>query len=52
MVATVLAWGPIALLDGAGVLEAAVSFEEELHSFPPAEPTFRFPISSQIVSPV
>jgi hypothetical protein len=47
MIAAVLSWRKIALLDGAGIPEAAVSLEEELHAFPPAKPTFRFAVSSQ-----
>jgi hypothetical protein len=51
MVAAVLSWRKIALLDGACIPEAAVSLEEELHAFPPAKPTFRFAVSSQNVAP-
>jgi hypothetical protein len=49
MVTAVLSWRKVALLDGAGIPEAAVSLEEELYAFPPAKPTFCFAVSSQFL---
>ena len=47
MVTAVLSGRQIAFFDGAGILEAAVSLEEELHAFAPAKPAFCIPVSSQ-----
>jgi hypothetical protein len=49
MVAAMLSRGDIALFDCTGIPEAAVSLQEELCSFPPAKPTFRFAVSSQFL---
>jgi hypothetical protein len=52
MVAAMLSRGEIALFNCTGIPEAAVSLQEELCSFPPAKPTFRFAVSSQFFSPL
>jgi hypothetical protein len=49
MITTMLPWGKISLLDSTRISEAAVSFQEELHSLPPAKPAFRFAVSSQLM---
>jgi len=47
MISAVLARREIALLDGAGIPEATISFKEKLCAFPSAQSTFRIAISSQ-----
>ena len=46
----VLAGRVLPLLDRALVLEAAVPLQEELHSFPPAQPADRIRMSSQFTT--
>jgi len=49
MIAAVLSGREIAFFDGTGIPEATVSLEEELSALPPAQPTFRFAVSSQFL---
>jgi hypothetical protein len=44
----VLSGRKIALFDSAGIPKATISFKEELGAFPPAQPTFRIAVSSQL----
>jgi hypothetical protein len=52
MIVAMLSRREITLFDCAGVPEAAVPLQEELHPFPAAKPAFRFAVSSQFVSPL